>query len=55
MYPCATVRANVVTLGVLVQAALYDAMNAVLAQLHSLSPEKLGLEDYGKVLPRTLA
>ena len=30
------------------RAAHFDAMNATLAQLHSLSPEALGLADYGR-------
>ncbi|CCA92193.1 phosphotransferase [Novosphingobium sp. PP1Y] len=30
------------------RAALYDAMNATLAQLHSFDPEAIGLGDYGR-------
>ncbi|CDO38144.1 MULTISPECIES: phosphotransferase [Novosphingobium] len=30
------------------RAALYDAMNATIAQLHSFDPEAIGLGDYGK-------
>ncbi len=30
------------------RTAVYDAMNAVLAALHSVDPAKVGLEDYGK-------
>jgi len=30
------------------RAAIYDAMNATLAQLHGFDPEALGLGDYGK-------
>jgi aminoglycoside phosphotransferase (APT) family kinase protein len=30
------------------RAALYDAMNATIAQLHSYDPQEIGLGDYGK-------
>lgn len=30
------------------RAAIYDAMNATIAQLHSHDPERIGLGDYGK-------
>lgn len=30
------------------RAAIYDAMNQVLADLHSVDPQAVGLEDYGK-------
>ena len=30
------------------RAAVYDAMNATLAQLHSLDPPKIGLSDFGR-------
>ncbi len=30
------------------RAAIWDAQNQTIAQLHSLEPEKIGLADYGK-------